>query len=135
MSEIKTQEEFEAKINDLVDKINNAPSSLISDDLLELWDDCREAVHFYSENGYGPIYTELRAIPENKKFSEILVYIKSEYYLFLELRDNFVYDPMSFFATLSYVCDEYISFKKFLWSRRKRKKKRKSLVIYSVFLI
>lgn len=108
MSEIKTQEEFEAKINDLVDKINNAPTNLISDELLELWDDCKEAVDFYSENGYGPIYTELRAIPENKKFSEILVYIKSEYYLFLELRDNFVYDPMSFLETLSYVCDEYI---------------------------
>lgn len=108
MSEIKTQEEFEAKINDLVDKINNAPTNLIKGDLLELWDDCREAVYFCPENGYGPIYTELRAIPENNKFSEILVYIKSEYYLFLELRDNLVYKPTSFLETLSYVCDEYI---------------------------
>ena len=46
--------------------------------------------------------------PENEKFSEILAYIKSEYYLFLELRDNLVYKPMSFLKTLSYVCDEYI---------------------------
>ena len=38
------------------------------------------------------------------------VKIKSEYYLFLELRDNFVYNPMSFFETLSYVCDEYMEY-------------------------
>ncbi len=108
MSEIKTQEEFEAKINDLVDKINNAPSSLISDELLELWDDCNRIAHFSYDDGYGPVYTELRVYPENEKFSEILAYIKSEYYLFLELRDNLVYKPMSFLETLSYVCDEYI---------------------------
>lgn len=124
MFEIKTQEEFEAKINDLVDKINNAPVSLISDDLLELWDDYREAVHFYSENSYDPIYTELRAIPENKKFSEILVYIKSEYYLFLELRDNLVYNPTSFLETLSYVCDEYIYYLRNSFEAEERERKR-----------
>lgn len=110
MSEIKTQEEFEAKINDLVDKINNAPTSLISDDLLELWDDCNRIAHFSCDDGYGPVYTELRVYPENEKFSEILAYIKSEYYLFLELRDNLVYKPMSFLETLSYVCDEYMEY-------------------------
>lgn len=108
MSEIKTQEEFEAKINDLVDKINNAPTNLISDELLELWDDCNRIAHFSCDDGYGPVYTELRVYPENEKFSEILAYIKSEYYLFLELRDNLVYNPASFLETLSYVCDEYI---------------------------
>ncbi len=108
MSEIKTQEEFEAKINDLVDKINNAPTNLISDELLELWDDCNRIAHFSCDDGYSPVYTELRVYPENEKFSEILAYIKSEYYLFLELRDNLVYKPMSFLETLSYVCDEYI---------------------------
>ncbi|MGN0914533.1 MAG: hypothetical protein ACI4OW_06540 [Alphaproteobacteria bacterium] len=109
MSEIKTQEEFEAKINDMVDKINNAPTTLISDELLELWDDCNRMARFFvDDDGYGPFYTDILVRSRNNEFSEMTVKIKSEYYLFLELRDNFVYDPMSFLETLSYVCDEYI---------------------------
>ena len=109
MSEIKTQEEFEAKINDMVDKINNAPTTLISDELLELWDDCNRMARFFvDDDGYGHFYTDILVRSRNNEFSEMTVKIKSEYYLFLELRDNFVYDPMSFFKTLSYVCDEYI---------------------------
>lgn len=110
MSEIKTQEEFEAKINDLVNKINNAPSSLISDELLELWDDCNRIASFCSEDGYGPVYTDILVSSQDNKFSEMMVKIKSEYYLFLELRDNLVYNPTSFLETLSYVCDEYMEY-------------------------
>lgn len=111
MSEIKTQEEFEAKINDMVDKINNAPTSLIGDELLELWDDCNRMARFFvDDDGYGPFYTDILVRSRDNEFSEMTVKIKSEYYLFLELRDNFVYNPMSFFETLSYVCDEYMEY-------------------------
>ena len=106
MKEPKTQEEFEQLINKMVDIVNKN-FNMLDGGILDLWDQCNRIAILIDENGYGPFYTEVRVVPDNKEFSDIYVQMKSENYMLLQL-SNLVYSPTLILEELSYVCDEYM---------------------------
>ena len=98
MSEPKTQEEFEQKVQELTERLNN---ELYYDkgETIKLWLEIEEYADIHNEDGWGPYYVEVSFTPKDRNdLMEIKTYILSSiftkfYYLMNDssLEEEFEY--------------------------------------------
>lgn len=81
MTEPKTQEEFEQKVQELTERLNDE-DHYDKDETMELWLEIEEIAYISADNDYGPYYAEVSFTPKDRTdLEEIRTYVFSSTFI------------------------------------------------------